>query len=277
MKQRIITAAVGLVVFFAVLFAFPPIVYSVAIAIVALIAVHELIMAAGITKNIPLTVLSLAASVFPFLMALGVIKDRNIFILFVTIIVSLMFLMLLVYHEKLSYQKLGAAFLFFTVIPIVFTTLVLVRNQFEGVYGIYYTLLIFGCAWGSDSGAYFGGRFFGKHKLAPKISPKKTIEGVYGGIVGCLVVETLVTVGIYYYSVIIGSPIEIKAWYLIIISVIGSVVSVLGDLTASVIKRQSGIKDFGSIMPGHGGIMDRFDSVIFVAPFFYVLLMLFKL
>lgn len=275
MKQRLITAGIGLLLFFIIMAGFNTVIFDIAICLVSLIAVHELLMATGITKNIPLTVLSLAASVFPFLMIRGVFSDIHIMILAVIVVASIMFLMLLAYHETLRFEKMATAFLIFTVFPTVFSTLLMIRNQFDKMNGIYYVIFIFACAWGSDSGAYFGGRFFGKHKLAPKISPKKTIEGVYGGIIGCLIVVSIVTAAMYYISIWYGQPLQFSFLGILVMSIVGSLVSVLGDLTASVIKRQNNVKDFGTIMPGHGGVMDRFDSVLFVAPFVYVLLQFF--
>ncbi|ABR48835.1 phosphatidate cytidylyltransferase [Alkaliphilus metalliredigens QYMF] len=125
--------------------------------------------------------------------------------------------------------------------------------------------LIFLTAWGTDTFAYFSGYLFGKTKLCPLISPKKTIEGAIGGILG-----SMITSGIFAYFFIPEALIPI-----IILGFIGSIFSQIGDLTASKIKRYIGIKDFGNIMPGHGGVLDRFDSIIFTAPVVYYFLILF--
>ncbi|MCI8631267.1 MAG: phosphatidate cytidylyltransferase [Firmicutes bacterium] len=133
----------------------------------------------------------------------------------------------------------------------------------SGEYGML-VWLIFLTAFGTDIMAYFTGYFLGKHKLCPKISPKKTIEGSIGGIIGSTVLSALF--GYFFFERIFI--------HCIIIGVLGGVVSQFGDLTASVFKRKMGIKDYGSLIPGHGGILDRFDSVLFTAPMVYYYIML---
>ncbi len=136
-------------------------------------------------------------------------------------------------------------------------------------------VLCAGIAWGGDVMAYFSGYLFGKHKLAPKLSPKKTIEGAVGGIIGSVVISALM---MFAYSSLthISSPGLLVStsnnyFALAVIAAIGSCLGVIGDLFASAVKRQSGIKDYGNIMPGHGGVMDRFDSVLFVAPVIFIM------
>ena len=127
-------------------------------------------------------------------------------------------------------------------------------------------------AWGGDSAAYFTGRFLGRHKLAPEVSPHKTIEGAIGGVCGSVLLGVLAT---WIYSTL-ANRLEMftagrgsgKLYLLIaLMGAVASVLGILGDLFASAVKRQCGIKDYGSIFPGHGGILDRFDSVMFIAPF----------
>ena len=132
-------------------------------------------------------------------------------------------------------------------------------------YGRYAVLLIFIYSWLTDTGAYFTGCAIGKHKLAPTLSPKKTIEGFFGGIVTAVI-------GALIYVIILDKCFMIKIpnyWILLAASPVGAGLSALGDLAASALKRHCGVKDFGKIFPGHGGMMDRFDSVVFVAPFVY--------
>ncbi len=133
-------------------------------------------------------------------------------------------------------------------------------------YGKYLLCLIFFSAWISDSCAYFAGRAFGRHKLAPVLSPKKTVEGSIGGIAGssvsCLIAAVVLRA---------LHPTEQYLAVFALIGAVGSVISQIGDLAASAIKRTRGIKDYGSIIPGHGGMMDRFDSGIFTAPVVYLL------
>lgn len=122
-------------------------------------------------------------------------------------------------------------------------------------------------AWSTDIAALFTGMMFGKHKLAPVISPKKTVEGAIGG----FIISVLVSLGLIYCYQYFGgfrhAVVEINYIHAFIACVCCSVISVFGDLSFSIIKRHCNIKDFGKIMPGHGGVLDRFDSIIFVSPF----------
>ena len=123
----------------------------------------------------------------------------------------------------------------------------------------------YSCSGLADSGAYFAGTFFGKTKLCPEISPKKTVEGLIGGVISNGILMLIIS--LFYQFVLKGEPIHYLG--VLIAGMLAALIGLVGDLTASVIKRQTGIKDYGNIMPGHGGIMDRFDSVLLVAPFMY--------
>ena len=125
-------------------------------------------------------------------------------------------------------------------------------------------------AWFSDMGAYFVGSFLGKHKLCEKISPKKTVEGFFGGIVTA-VLFSLLGAWIYQTAFLTATGQQVNYWLVALVALVTAPISVVGDLSCSVIKRHRGIKDFGNIFPGHGGILDRFDSLIFVAPILYIL------
>lgn len=137
-------------------------------------------------------------------------------------------------------------------------------------YGIFIYTMIFLCSWICDTGAYFTGRAFGRHKLAPVLSPKKTIEGSVGGVVFSVVFCILEALLMH-----VLFPEETLIWQFALIGLFGSIFSQIGDLAASAIKRNHGIKDYGTLIPGHGGIMDRFDSVIFVSPLIFFLGLLF--
>ena len=133
--------------------------------------------------------------------------------------------------------------------------------------GAYIVWLIFLCSWGSDTCAYCVGVLFGKHKMSPKLSPKKSVEGAAGGIAGSMLLTFL-------YCFAFQEQIQVEFNEMLIFAVIGGVgalISMVGDLAASAIKRNYGIKDYGTLIPGHGGILDRFDSVIFTAPVVYYL------
>lgn len=134
--------------------------------------------------------------------------------------------------------------------------------------GAYIVWLIFICSWGCDTCAYCVGMLIGKHKMAPKLSPKKSIEGGIGGIVGAALIGAI-------YAGVISQYLQngeniIIVWFALICA-LGAIISQIGDLAASAIKRNHDIKDYGTLIPGHGGILDRFDSVIFTAPVIYLL------
>ena len=167
------------------------------------------------------------------------------------------------------------SFLMSILLAVSFYCLILLKEQTGPQMGMFYMLLIFGSAWWADSGAYFVGTFLGKHKLCPRISPKKTVEGLIGGIVTAVIGNVLVCLVFQAFCnwVVpwgyIKNAVTISIPAVALVTPFATLLGVLGDLSASVIKRQYGIKDFGNIMPGHGGAMDRFDSVLFISPLFY--------
>ncbi len=172
----------------------------------------------------------------------------------------------LLYLFKIDERKLEDAMATITgVFYVIFFSYHVTLTEQTGRFGIL-VWIIFLSAFGTDIMAYFTGRAFGKHKLCPTISPKKTVEGSIGGIIGsvviCLIFGRLFAPDLLIQCVVLG--------------VIGGVISQFGDLTASVFKRKMGIKDYGNLIPGHGGIMDRFDSVLFTAPmvYYYIALVL---
>ena len=149
-----------------------------------------------------------------------------------------------------------------------FGCMMMLRETFN--HGIWHLILLLMIAWVNDTGAYFVGTFLGKHKMAPKISPNKSWEGFVGG----WIIAVLSAVGLFILRFNVdggyGVGLFVTLRFFLPVVVLLTPLSVVGDLLASVIKRQCGIKDFGNIMPGHGGVMDRFDSVIFIAPILYV-------
>ncbi|MCL2254000.1 MAG: phosphatidate cytidylyltransferase [Lachnospiraceae bacterium] len=156
------------------------------------------------------------------------------------------------------------SFFYFIYAPVMLSCIFLTRNLENGVHIVF---LIFISSWICDSCAYAVGMLFGKHKLVPKLSPKKSIEGSIGGILGAAIVGAL-----YGHFLLreIFADVNIVLIFAVICA-LGAIISQIGDLAASAIKRNYDLKDFGKLIPGHGGIMDRFDSVIFTAPVVYVL------
>lgn len=149
--------------------------------------------------------------------------------------------------------------------PVLLSFLYIIREGWS--HGFYLVWLVFLCSWGSDTCAYCVGVLFGKHKMAPKLSPKKSVEGAVGGVVGAALLFGL-------YTQYVINPFSAEAGQLdwvvsMTLGAVGALVSMIGDLAASAIKRDHDIKDYGTLIPGHGGIMDRFDSVIVAAPLIF--------
>ncbi len=172
----------------------------------------------------------------------------------------------------LKYPKYNTEQIFVSVLGLLYLPMMLsyiyqIRIAEDGLFSMW---LIFICSWGCDTCAYCVGVLFGKHKLAPILSPKKSIEGAIGGVVGAALLGAIYGFVVRGYLVMEHAP-----GIFAVICAVGAVISQFGDLIASGIKRQHGIKDYGKLIPGHGGILDRFDSVIFTAPLIYTLLFAF--
>ncbi|MBR6790352.1 MAG: phosphatidate cytidylyltransferase [Oscillospiraceae bacterium] len=274
MKQRLITAMIGLVVLFAVLFCYNTIVLNIAISIIGAIAVYELLHSTGYVKSKLILLMSfLYALVVPFFSTLD---NRDMQIWVTLAYFCVLFAVLLIRHQRVQFQEVSTAFFVSLLLPMALAMLVLMRDR--SVHGIFYGMLVCVASWIADSAAYFVGRAFGRHKLAPQISPNKTIEGAVGGVVFSALFFMLFCAG--YRQVMIrffDMQIEIAWFRAFVIGMICTFMGIIGDLMASVVKRQTGIKDFGNIMPGHGGIMDRFDSFLFVTPTLYLALQLFPI
>ncbi|MDE6202023.1 MAG: phosphatidate cytidylyltransferase, partial [Lachnospiraceae bacterium] len=188
------------------------------------------------------------------------------FLALITILVAFMFLYVFLF-PKYRAEQIMCAFFCTAYAPVMLSFIYLVRSL---PYGIYTVWMIFISSWICDTCAYMVGMLIGKHKLAPVLSPKKSIEGAVGGIAGSALV------GAVYAYFMVEHVIEQQqiTWIFVLISAVGAVISQVGDLAASAIKRNHEIKDYGKLIPGHGGVMDRFDSVIFTAPMIYFLALL---
>ncbi|MGN0350462.1 MAG: phosphatidate cytidylyltransferase [Roseburia sp.] len=229
--------------------------------ILSYIGMFELYRIFKIEKDIAGIVGYLAVTVFYLNLRLALIPDTMMLVL--GFLVLLMFAYVFTYPKYKTEQMLAAFFGVFYVgvmLSYVYQTRMLEK-------GAYLVWLIFLCSWGCDTCAYCVGVLIGKHKMSPKLSPKKSIEGAVGGVVGTALLTAL-------YSFIFCDAMALttnEIWILAGISAIGALISMVGDLTASAIKRNYEIKDYGKLIPGHGGILDRFDSVIFTAPIIYYL------
>ena len=265
MKQRV-TSAFTLVFFLAAVVVFnhsfrPAL--NIAIALVSVLGVYEIITALGFTRNLMLMVPSLLfACVLPFLDSWSG-REVAYFLYNIVIFAGLIF-----YHSDVTFREVGVIYSMALMIPTALSTIINLRDLGQA-HGMFYVIIAISSAWISDVGGFFAGRLFGKHKLCPNISPKKTIEGVGGSFV--LNVFSMLLFGWIFQSVFPANGMTVSYPALLIIGFFGTILSVLGDLSFSLIKRSCHIKDFSEIIPGHGGILDRFDSVIFEAPFVFLL------
>lgn len=187
-------------------------------------------------------------------------KQEWIVMLLIAFLIVLMVLYVFAYPKYRSEQVMLA---FFGLVYVAFmlSYVYQIRMLPQGAFVVW---LVFLCSWGCDTCAYCVGMLFGKHKLAPKLSPKKSIEGAVGGVVGAALLGVL-------YAALMNrfAGADASVWQYAVICAVGGAISQIGDLAASAIKRNHDIKDYGQLIPGHGGILDRFDSVIFTAPIIY--------
>lgn len=273
MITRIISAAAAIVIAVVVLCFHNTIVINIAVSSLIEIALFELFRAEDCLKfKVTQTVCYVFALAVPFSNYLLRLSGSIIYYIS-AVFLLLMFLSFLGYYKTMKFEKL-AFMIFITAFVSVSMSTLLYLNRTGGKNGLFYVVLTLCGAWLADSGAYFAGTFFGKHKLCPNISPKKTVEGLIGGVVTNGIIFVILGFG---YSKIASTVIDVNYIILFVLGMICAFMGLLGDLSASLIKRQTGIKDYGNIMPGHGGVMDRFDSVLFVAPFMTIALGIFNI
>jgi phosphatidate cytidylyltransferase len=273
MKTRIISGIIIAAIFAVFMFfAHIPFVLNAAIALLSAAALYETLIVTKYVESKALMWLSILLAVFvPFVApvmaffpaAYSHVSTAVVSAVFIYILI--VFITMLASKEKFSLEHLSFVFLMTIIIPCFFSTIVF-SNALSG--GVFNILVIFMCAWGSDTGGYLFGGLYGRHQITPKISPKKTAEGMIGSVFSSFSAVIFTA----YICDILVDTISVNYFVAFICGIIGSVLAILGDLFASVIKRSFGVKDFGSIIPGHGGIMDRFDSILFVAPFIYIVL-----
>lgn len=269
MATRLISSGVGIVIGVLVMIFSDTIVLNLAIALICVGMLHELFHAEGCDryKTFVYMCYTLVALIpillyqkFSYLQLIFPVCMVFVFLIFATYIFK---------HKELNLDRLifmvgCCGFVSFPMCCMIF-----IKNL-DAQLGTIYMVIALCSAWLADSGAYFVGTFCGKHKLCPEISPKKTIEGFIGGLISNGI---LLCVFVLVYSKFFA-PTDLAVNYVstFIMGIITGAIGTVGDLTASLIKRQCNIKDFGKIMPGHGGILDRFDSVLFVVPFVFLYL-----
>jgi phosphatidate cytidylyltransferase len=266
LKTRVISALVGLILLIAVLY-LGSIVLGVVVSIIAAIGLYEFYNSAAKLKNIqpikpvgylsiiPLLLLGLEETGW-YKLDLGILTGISVC---VVIFLSMAFI---VFGHK-RYNIIDACVTAFGIayVPFLMSFLILIRKMDFGILLIW---LIFIGAWGTDTMAYTFGRLFGKRKIVPEISKNKTMAGAIGGILGCVAL-------MFVFGLISRSffGLELSAAALVLLGLFCGVISQIGDWSASAVKRYVNVKDYGSIMPGHGGVLDRFDSILFVAPVVY--------
>lgn len=265
MLGRIMVALVGIPLLIVILFFSPVIVLTVAFSALCAIAAYELL---GATHAVHNRRLVLYAVIFAILVPLWYYFGCRI----VGAVGGVFVLMLLLFGEAIAsrqtmqVEEMAMTVFAALVVPSMLSVFVLMADL---EHARLYMFLPFVCAFTSDAFALFAGMRFGKHKLAPHLSPKKTVEGSVGGFLGAAL--CCVLYGLFISKVLGHAPVY---WMLALYGLLGSLVSQLGDLSFSYIKRQYGIKDYGHLFREHGGVLDRFDSVTFCAPLTYLLLMI---
>jgi phosphatidate cytidylyltransferase len=269
MKTRILVAVIFVPLLFVILFFLPPLATAILVAAIAVVASDELLRATGsaVVKRLYVYA-AVPAAIIPAAIFIGsgdLVFRAVLFLLFAVLFTDAV----LSYQKEKSFRLSQLATVLFggTVIPFFLSAILSLKLMDNGRF---YVLIPFIIAFITDGGAYFTGVFFGKHKAFPTVSPKKTVEGCVGGI-------TTGVAGTVIFGVILhlAAGMTPSFWALALYGLIGGIVTEMGDLAFSLIKREFGIKDYGRLIPGHGGVLDRFDSMIFAAPAIYILVSIF--
>lgn len=264
MLKRVLVGAVLALVLVVVLFT-PKIVAAVLLSLLCGIASYEMVCGTKLIKQPRLQFYTIVFSMLvPFWSYFG--GNRAAALLGLTAFFIALFVEIMLSELRIPFSRICICLFAGAVIPYMFSSLVRILCM---EHGRFYILIPFVAAFLSDIGAFFVGISMGKHKLCPTVSPKKTVEGFVGGIVSAVL-------GMLIYGLILQLAFDFTVNYLFVFlyGVLGSLAGVIGDLSFSVVKRQAGIKDYGKLFPGHGGVLDRFDSVIVVTPLIEALLLL---
>lgn len=279
LKQRILSAIVLVAAVLCALFLFTPFYFALALGAVATLGVWEWTQFARLKQPLArfCTAAFLGAFIFLWIytegnyLDAGRVFEQHLQPLLMNAVGWWILALLLVvtYPQSAKFWSknplLQLLFAFSTLIPFIAGVLRLRLDHYaqDPYHGLFLLLYVFVLVWAADSGAYFAGRAFGKHKLAPKVSPGKTWEGVVGGLVTALV---LAFIFIHFSGETLLGARNMAGF--VVLSVVTVAISVLGDLTESMFKRESGIKDSSQLIPGHGGVLDRIDSLTAAVPFF---------
>ena len=285
MKQRVITGVILAVVLLGMMFGIFTPVLTVILMFLSVISVKEICDCINL-KNRAMKIFALiSALVIPFAVTnrfdnLLNIPDLTVYggaALIIYVILQLIFMVMR--YDDTPFTSAVVVIFTSIAVPESYSVIARLRDVYTNPdfvefsatksVGVFLILFSFGASWVSDIFALFCGMAFGKHKLCPKISPKKTVEGAVGGVICAAIINSLLWLVFYKTVWTSCDTIICKLYFVIPASIILSVISIFGDLSASVIKRNFGVKDFGKLLPGHGGMMDRFDSTLFVWPMLY--------
>ena len=269
MKVRIISAAVLIPILLILLMVAPTIVTAIVWGLLLAVSAYELLYTTGLVRE-PRLVVYGAAMAFAVTLWSHFDSIHAYGLLGLMLFVGILFAEMMVSHINVTFDKICLCAFAGFVVPFLLSSLV--RILVMSRIGRYMVLVPFIVAFGSDAGAYFAGRFFGQHKLAPVISQHKTVEGAIGG-----VISSVVLMIVYCLVLQLAFGFQVQYGFAIIYGLLGAAVGVFGDLCFSVVKRQTGIKDYGNLIPGHGGVLDRFDSMMMVGPLMEALLILIPL
>ena len=262
MRNRILVACVGVPVILVVLFVLPEAFTPALIAVLSVIGTYEALHAIGMNHPRIALYTALVALAIPFWVYFGEPRQWGLLVLLVYLV--LVFAEAFASRLRVKIDRVGAGFFFAFIISYCLSSVVRVGNlELRDSYVFLPILLPFVV----DAGAMFVGMFLGKHPFAPVLSPKKTVEGSVGGLIVGVCITLLY--GLVFHFI---TDVEVNYYFLAVYGILGSVITEVGDLAFSYVKRNRKIKDFGHILPGHGGVLDRFDSVIFCAPLIELLI-----
>jgi phosphatidate cytidylyltransferase len=266
MGIRIISALLGIPLLISVLY-YGNWIFILAVAIVCVTGMYEFYGVFGKLHAKPFGMVGYTAGLI-LILTMGLYGERAAFLLPALLICcTIACFIMMILSKTARINDLAITILGIVYVSVFGSLLLLIRM---GSYGQYFIWLVFLLAWLGDTFAYFIGINLGRHKLCPEISPKKSVEGAVGGLMGSVI-------GAFVFGAAFGKSTGIGFdWvHYLVIGITGGLMAQMGDLSASLIKRAAGVKDFGNIIPGHGGILDRFDSILFTAPIVYYYMKLF--